>query len=51
VAPYEEKEDSQSYYFENSDEEDMKTAALISRVLKFEGEVQTASAKAKQPKD
>jgi hypothetical protein len=26
VAPYEEKEDSQSYYSENSDEEDMQTA-------------------------
>jgi predicted component of type VI protein secretion system len=26
VAPYGENEDSQSYYFENSDEEDMKTA-------------------------
>jgi hypothetical protein len=26
VAPYDEKEDSQSYYFENSDEENMKTA-------------------------
>jgi len=26
VAPYEEKKDSQSYYSENSDEEDMKTA-------------------------
>lgn len=26
VAPYEGKKDSQSYYFENSDEEDMQTA-------------------------
>jgi hypothetical protein len=26
VAPYEEKVDSQSYYSENSDEEDMQTA-------------------------
>jgi hypothetical protein len=26
MAPHEENEDSQSYYFENSDEEDMQTA-------------------------
>jgi hypothetical protein len=32
VAPYEEKEDSQSYYYENSVEEDMQSAYQLKYV-------------------
>jgi hypothetical protein len=32
VAPYEDKEDSQSYYFENGEEEDMQSAYQLQYV-------------------
>jgi hypothetical protein len=50
VAPHEENEGSQSYYSENSEEEDMQLAyqfQYVDRVLKDEGEIQATGTRAK----